>query len=145
MRVNIKQDLLLFRIEWIHFLHGIYSVDLPFVDVSFLCASQKDLPVKGNKENKFKNWLKYNNKCLIAFCTDRVQVPDPLQYSNDCIRNAPRSDEGTGEKSGRGYRTDRKEKVVMKTCLMHFAQKSCKSFRKLASSYLICWHYTISH
>lgn len=102
VRVNIKQEKRERLISCYFTLNGyisfmVYSVYLPLVVVSFLFSSQLDLPVKGNKENKFKNWLKYNNKCLIAFCTDRVQVPDPLQYSNDCIRNAPRSDEGIGE------------------------------------------------
>lgn len=49
-----------------------------------------------------------------------------------------------GKESERGDRTDRKEKVVMEACLMYFAQKSRKSFRKMASSSLICWLYTIS-
>jgi len=59
VRVNIKQekkreiDFLLFRIEWIHFLHGMQCLLCPWL--LFLFFSQLDLPVKDNKENKFKN------------------------------------------------------------------------------------------
>lgn len=117
-----------------------------FFSFSFLFFCRIDLTVTSNKGNKFKNWLKYNNKCLIEFCADRVQVPDPLQYSNDCIRNASRSDEGIGKGSARGVWTDRKEKVLMEACLMRITKKKrkkCKRSLKKASS-LAEWLYTIS-
>lgn len=102
----------------------VYTVSTcPWLFFPFLFFSRRDLTATSNTENKFKNWLKYNNKCLIEFRTDRVQVPDPLQYSNDCIRNASRSDEGIGKGSARGVWTDRKEKVLMEACLMRIINK----------------------
>lgn len=122
VRVNIKQeekkrDWFLAISHWMDTFPSWYTVSTcPWLLFLFFC--QLDLPVKGNKENKFKNWLKYNNECLIAFCTDRVQVPDPLQYSNDCIRNAPKRDLGNWGRIGKGCL----EKVGTEACLMRNAQ-----------------------